>query len=174
MSTLLDRYFFFSVIYTSNSDMERRFLWQDLCLTHSCMSEVAWLLTGDFNVILNMSENSDYYLGMTIPMNMQDFRNCVEEVGITDLYSEGPSFTWNNNRRTGFVAKKLDRFLMNDLWLQQFDNVGAAFKPPDLSDHCSGVLSFKHHVKRRLGSFKIFNFFAKHKDFHSKVQIHGP
>lgn len=79
------------------------------------MANVAWLLGGDFNVILNMFERSDFFQGMPVARNVLEFRSCIEDINVTDLHADGPLFTWSNNRQVGFVALKLDRFLVNEV-----------------------------------------------------------
>lgn len=92
------------------------------------------------------------------------FRECVEEVELTDLQCDGLFMTWSNKRSLGFLAKKLDRFLVNDCWLDAFQNIRASFSPLNFSDHCIGMLSATgHHWK--CGSFKFFNFLTRHSSF---------
>lgn len=56
----------------------------------------------------------------------------------------GPLFTRRNNRRVGYIAKKLDKIMVNEYWLQGFEDVGASFHSPDFSDHCLGLLQYKN------------------------------
>lgn len=99
------------------------------------ISEVPWLLCGDFNTKLDMFDRSDYYDGMTCTQNALDFRNFLDAIELTDLPCSGPSLTWSSKRSTRFLAKKLDRFLVNENWMDEFDGFRASFLPPDFSDH---------------------------------------
>lgn len=31
----------------------------------------------------------------------------VKDIGATDLHADGPLYTWSNNRRVGYVGKKV-------------------------------------------------------------------
>ncbi|XP_039068117.1 uncharacterized protein LOC120214236 [Hibiscus syriacus] len=68
----------------------------------------AWLIGGDFNVILNMEESSNAVNSGTIS-DMSDFQRCVEELGILDHRFMGPLFTWSNKQQDTYLAYKLDR-----------------------------------------------------------------
>lgn len=54
--------------------------------------------------------------------------------------------------------------------MQSFDCMGAVFNPPDFSDNCSGLIFCKEPVRQKSGSFKIFNYLTRHKDFNKIVQ----
>lgn len=56
------------------------------------MRNVPWTVVGDFNIILYMSERSDFFQGMPIARNTQEFRGCVETVGLTDIHTVGLFF----------------------------------------------------------------------------------
>lgn len=71
----------------------------------------------------------------------------------------------------GYLAKKLDRFLVNDYWLDSFPGLRASFLPPDTSDHCAGVL-YSVDQQRKVGSFKFFNFLTMHKNTMPIVSQH--
>lgn len=62
----MQKYFFLSIVYASNDHLVRRALWTDLVKVSSHASSVPWLVLGDFNVILNMKEHSDYFLGIRL------------------------------------------------------------------------------------------------------------
>lgn len=104
-SKSLKKHFFLSVVYGANSAIERRKLWSDLVAVKSCMGEAPWLVCGDFNFELFMTERSDYFEGMPYSQSSLDFRRCLEEVEHVDMRSDGPYFTWSNKRVQGFLAK---------------------------------------------------------------------
>lgn len=54
-SNSLQKYFFMSVIYDSNKEVERRLLWLDLPDLKNHMPNVPWLVFGDFNDIRMMT-----------------------------------------------------------------------------------------------------------------------
>lgn len=70
------------------------------------------MIVGDFNVKLSMHERSDYFQGMIIAKNVEDFQECMKAISVTDAHSEAPLFTWSNHRRqSDFLARKLDKIL---------------------------------------------------------------
>lgn len=93
-----------------------------------------------------------------------DFSDCIESLGHTDTLSSSAYFIWSNKRTVGFLAKKLDKILGNEVWLDSFPNVVAEFTPPDFSDHSAGVLKFEPPILKK-SSFKFFNYLTKHNDF---------
>lgn len=141
-SLALQEYFFLSVVYASNDYLVRRTLWVDLGEISSHASSDPWLVVGDFNVTLQMCERSDYMLGMPLFRKEFDFLNCIDFIGITNIQSTGTYYSWSNKKAVGFLAKKLDRALENDQWLDSFPNVVAEFSPPDFSDHSAGLIKF--------------------------------
>lgn len=115
-------------------------MWEDLRVIKSSMSDVPWLVLGDFNVVLNMAERSGFSLGMPTSRNVKDFQDCIYDIELSDAHSVGPKFTWCNNRSIGFIAEKLDRVIVNIHWLVVFRDIGVEFLPPYISDHCAGVI----------------------------------
>lgn len=150
--------------------MERRRLWSDLKDLCSIIPSIPWLVIGDFNVISQMEEMSDYYTIMPIPGNVQEFQHCLAATGLTDIYNKDLFFTWSNKRCNGYMGKKLDKMLVNDQWLEKFPNSKAEFLPPAFCNRCACTLKFQEPVATKSGSFKIFAFLTKHKDFIKVVQ----
>lgn len=111
-----------SVIYASNDEMQRRDLWKELNDAYTCMTSEPWIVLGDFNVIEHMHERSDHFDEMPIHSSTKNFQDCLYSIGLTDLHSQGAFYTWTNKRTDGFLAKKLDRFLINDHEMQHFLN----------------------------------------------------
>lgn len=102
------------MIYEANSATERKILWRDLRAVKSIMGHVLWIVCGDFNIELSMHERSDSYDGMPCPPSVLDFRLCLDDVALTDMHHDGLFLTWSNNKTNGYLAKKLDRFLINE------------------------------------------------------------
>lgn len=71
----------------------------------------------------------------------------------------------------GYLVKKLDRFLVNDVWMDEFPDLKVTFLPPDFSDHCACLLS-SFILLKKPGSFKFFNYRIKHKEFTSTIFQH--
>lgn len=126
-SKQLQKYFFLTVVYASNNTIERRSLWQDLLDIKDIMPVVPWIAVGDFNVIRTMEESSDYFTGAPIASSTQEFSYCLQSLDFLDMPYSGPFFTWSNKRSSGFIAKKLDRILINPCWIQTFSDIEAEF-----------------------------------------------
>lgn len=108
------KYFLLSVIYGPNSSYERKVLWEDLRVIKANMIEVPWLVCGDFNTELSMPERFDYFEGMVCTQSSLDFRHCLDEVELADMPYTRSFLTWSNMKSSGYLAQKLDRFLVND------------------------------------------------------------
>lgn len=92
-SVVDQKYFFLSVIYSSNCDIKRRFLWAELSTIKAQASLVPWLVVSDFNVIKTVEERSDYYQGMCSSGPSLDFQNCLHTLEFMDLHHSEPLFT---------------------------------------------------------------------------------
>jgi len=113
---------FCSFVYALNSAEERKILWQEL-KDHSdspIIRKRPWLILGDFNETLDLEEHSQAVFHPVVTAGMKDFQQIVNYCSITDMSSQGPLFTWCNKRENDLIMKKLDRVLINDVWLQTF------------------------------------------------------
>lgn len=165
------KYFLLSVIYASNSSSDRRNLWTEIQHVKALMTNVPWLVCDDFNTELYMADRSDYYDGMACSQSSLEFRQCLDVAELYELPCSSPFFTWSNKRVSGFLAKRLDRFLVNESWMDSFDELKASFLPPDFSDHSAGILVATDQ-QRKHGTFKFFNYLIGHKGFLTTVTHH--
>ena len=103
-----------SAVYASNDGGERRRLWSHLLIAQNANAQYPWLITGDFNVTAHVSESSN----STSTQNtyIKEFKECLNALGVFDHIFTGPVFTWSNHQEDSFIAKKLDRVLINDDW----------------------------------------------------------
>ncbi|KAH1098327.1 hypothetical protein J1N35_015248 [Gossypium stocksii] len=70
---------------------------------------------------------------------MEEFRDFVSLLEVTNLGAVGSTFTWSNLQQSNFITKKLDRVLVNSFWLLEFSYSHAKFLAPEVSDHCPSV-----------------------------------
>lgn len=159
--------FVVSFIYASNCRKERRLLWSELETTARLpqLCGLPWMVTGDFNEIVNPSEHSraDH---STSSGGMRDFRECLQQCSLSDLQFSGNTFTWSNS----LVFKKLDRVLCNEEWLDIFPESVAVFGQPGISDHspcCTFLDQCKPPQKR---PFRFFAHLNHHPDFQALVR----
>jgi len=114
--------FFCSFIYASNFVEERKQLWEDL-RSHQdspLFRNKPWIIYGDFNEILKGEEHSLYEVNPVIPTGMRDFQDLVRYCSLSDMHGHGPCFTWCNKRNEELICKKLDRVLVNDTWIADY------------------------------------------------------
>ncbi|XP_028549034.1 uncharacterized protein LOC114579204 [Dendrobium catenatum] len=147
-----------TVVYASNSQDERHTLWkniQDLAVSIN----TPWAILGDFNCCREMGEKEG---GSSLTANkMGDFNNMIFNVGIHDLSSVGHFYTWHNQQTQNPIHIKLDRVLVNDLWLHKYPSSFYKVEDPDCSDHSPLILiqtnpldpylnGKLHHINNRL------------------------
>ena len=82
---------------------------------HNSVSNERWLPVGDFN-IADTSESSSFNASYAIGNDMRDFKDVRNNISVYDHAFIGLLFTWTNKHQEGFMAKKLDRVMINDAW----------------------------------------------------------
>ncbi|XVE50103.1 hypothetical protein DITRI_Ditri01bG0134600 [Diplodiscus trichospermus] len=154
-----------NAVYGFNDGMDRRSLWAHLVSLAESFPDFPWILVGDFNVIYHLSKSSKFDGTQGVTADIKDFQDCMEQLAVFDHISSGPIFTWSNNQEENFIAKKLDRVLINEAWLYQFNSSREEFLPPRVSDHCSALIQIFHQDESPPKPFKFFNFWVKHPKF---------
>ena len=92
----------------------------------------------DFNVIVQQCES----LSGSQEIN-SDIRNFVasrNQLSMFDHAFFGPLFTWKNRQAEGFIAKKLDKMLINGNWFSKFPQSQVEFLFQEISDHCLALI----------------------------------
>ncbi|XP_039064868.1 uncharacterized protein LOC120210139 [Hibiscus syriacus] len=163
---------FISSIYGSNDGVHRRQLWQKIKDVESIVDQSPWVLGGDYNIFLHSQESSDHdLLGHYLTPDMKDFQVFTQELALHDHPFFGPNFTWSNKQQELFLARKLDRVLVNPRWDSAFPNSFVEFLAPGVSDHCMAVIWLsKDPPASRPKPFKFFNFWTAHPVFLSNVR----
>ncbi|WZY87458.1 hypothetical protein YC2023_044193 [Brassica napus] len=93
----------------------------------------AWLLSGDFNDILENTEKvggPERCEGSFIP-----FRSFVSQNGLWDVKHSGNSLSWRGNRCTHYIRSRLDRSLANCAWTELFPSGRCDYLRFEGSDH---------------------------------------
>ncbi|CAL9223012.1 unnamed protein product [Arabidopsis halleri] len=124
-----------------------------------------WIVLGDFNEILSLTDHSraqDYAFNMT---GMRDFQNTVSFCDLGELSSAGPNFTWINNQDSNPIGKKLDRALVSSDWLGMFPHSYASFEAGGISDHSRCMIHLATSNSQHRKPFKFFNFLTTHELF---------
>ena len=97
---------------------ERECLWEELWAIRGIWED-PWCLGGDFNIILFQRERSKQGKLTTAARR---FAQIVDELGLVDLPLQGALLTWNGGQNNQSWAR-LDRFLVTQNWLDQFNGV---------------------------------------------------
>ncbi|KAL0293349.1 UNVERIFIED_CONTAM: hypothetical protein Sangu_3239800, partial [Sesamum angustifolium] len=98
-----------------------------------------WLVGGDFNAVLDMSEVSG--ASGDIRVAMHEFNDCIIQTGLISLPMQGERFSWHNCSTDGrSLWKRLDRMFVNDAWLERWPNLFYTCLTPRTSDHSPLVL----------------------------------
>ena len=113
--------FIFSSIYGYNEGRDRRRLWSHLHSLQNSFLQEPWVLAGDFNVIAHLEESSKLHGSHVVTADMREFVEARDKLLVFNHAFQGLNFTWSNKHHpSDFLAKKLDRILVNDQWLRQF------------------------------------------------------
>lgn len=118
--------------------------------------EICGYWPGDFNVVKNMREKwgreklNNYEL---------EFSDCANKVEVIDLAFSGCFFTWNNKREgEEFVARKLDKVMSNEVWLERYGKTEVEFLEGGISHHSPAVISVGKLQGFGPKPFKFFGF----------------
>ncbi|XP_039060370.1 uncharacterized protein LOC120204346 [Hibiscus syriacus] len=172
---------FISAIYGSNDGSARMRLWQTIREVDHIVNQSPWTLGVDFNIFLHSEESSDHeLLGNYVTPDMKDFQDLSQDIDIMDHPYFGPTFTWSNKQQEFFLARKLDRVMINSTWASYFPHSFVEFLSPSIFDHCMATMWLsKDSPINRPKPFKFFNFWAAHSNFLNVVRhswlptIHG-
>ena len=162
---------FCSFVYGLNLEEERKELWKDLRdhQDSSLIKKSPWIVQGDFNEILSGSEHSvvDVHHGS---LGMQDFQDTVKYCSLIDMSYQGPRFTWCNKRENGLICKKLDRTLMNEVWMRLFPQSYCVFEAGGCSDHQRCRIIIKTELMKPKKPFKFVNALSDMPEFIQRVE----
>lgn len=117
---------------------------------------LAWLVGGDFNEILFESEKQG---GRPRPIvQLQGFRNALQDCQLQDLQQMDGEFTWYNKRSAeSAVFERLDRFVGNLQWQNTFQECEIRVLDFFGSDHrpvlCTMKTGNNFITKRKRGRF---------------------
>ncbi|KAL0354301.1 UNVERIFIED_CONTAM: hypothetical protein Sangu_1011400 [Sesamum angustifolium] len=150
----------FTIAYGANDIVTRRELWHELIVLSNSAIDEQWLVLGDFNAIIDMSEVCGY---------SGDIRQAMDTNLIT-LPVQGCTFTWhNNNENDRSLWRRLDHMLLNDKWLEGWPNssyLSLTLRPFDHSPLVLCGSSSPPHVSM----FRFDNYLAASPNFIPSVQ----
>ncbi|KAL0288912.1 UNVERIFIED_CONTAM: hypothetical protein Sangu_2637400 [Sesamum angustifolium] len=159
---------FTTVVYGANDVSTRRELWQELIDLAGTIGNVPWLVGGDFNAVLDMSEVSG--ASGDIRVATTEFNDCILQTGLLSLPMQGERFTWHNCSLDGrSLWKRLDRLLVNDVWMDRWPNLYYTCLTPRTSDHSPMVLKGDCR-NMQVSLFRFDNYLALSPGFLASVQ----
>lgn len=166
-STDSSTWFYASFIYAFNDYTARRNLWADLInVKTNSIHDLPWVLAGDFNVCLKVTEMSNSGI---VGIEMREFQEIIEFLDLFDLNFSGKLFTWWDSNMINPIHKKLDRVLVNTAWVSCFPSSTAQFLSRGLSDHCPAFVHLGIAVKNLAKPFQVFQHILEHPEFISTV-----
>jgi hypothetical protein len=154
---------FQSFVYGANKPLERRVLWQNLKTIKDRVFPNPWILCGDFNVVRHLAEK---WGSNRLNAYEQEFGECLNNLEVVDLKFSGSFFTWNNKSEgADFVARKLDRVMVNEEWLIKFGGTKVDFPSGGVSDHSPAIITVGTVMSFGPKPFKFCNFWLENTDF---------
>ena len=143
---------FVSFVYGTPAAENRASFWNKLT-TVGHGRDSPWLITGDFNDILN---NAEKVGGPARPEgSFTAFRSFVSQNGLWDLKHSGEQLSWRGNRYTHFIRSKLDRSMGNCSWAEAFPMGRCRYVRFEGSDHRPLMSYFNADRPRRRGMFRF-------------------
>ncbi|KAK4383967.1 hypothetical protein Sango_3103100 [Sesamum angolense] len=157
-----------TVVYGTNDTISRRGLWQKLVTLANSISDEPWIVGGDFNTVLDMSEvcgsSADIQLAMT------EFRDCILDTGLIHLLVQGERFSWHIcSEGDRSLWKRLDRLIVNAAWLGQWPNSRYNCLNARTSDHSPLVIR-GDTATHTVSMFRFDNYLTMSSDFTPSVQ----
>ncbi|XP_062093733.1 uncharacterized protein LOC133799749 [Humulus lupulus] len=157
---------YLSFVYGRKSVEERKNLSDQLHLPQ--VNIRPWLVVGDFNAVFEFDDR----IGgrMVTALEVEDSRQWRAKTMLNELRSSGSFFTWSNKQKEGSrIFSKLDRVLINEMWLDIFPNSEARINWDTISDHCYCLIKTVQFQDSGIRPFRYYNMWATHKDFRSTV-----
>ena len=163
--------FYVSFIYGTPKREDRPAFWSKLVELSKARNE-AWLLTGDFNDLLDNEEK----LGGPLRWegSFLAFRSFVSQSGLWDLPHAGNHLSWWGMRYSHFIQSRLDRAMSNCAWSELFPSGRSVYLRFEGSDHRPLLTLFDQTVKRKRGNFRFDRRLRKKPEIRELVQTHWP
>ncbi|XP_074266652.1 uncharacterized protein LOC141589931 [Silene latifolia] len=134
------------------------------------MTQGPWVICGYFNTVLSPTERLG---GHSTEEEIADFKQCVDECEVLDCPASGSLYTWCNKQDpTTRVYSRLDRVLVNQMWLTENSLAYAHFYCEGMFDHTPCVVQEQCDGPKKRRSFKYLNMWSQSVDFKSCVQEH--
>lgn len=138
-------------LYGAPRQEDRSSLWEKLTLLGNGRDD-AWLITGDFNELLDNSEK------VGGPVRWEGsfiaFRSFVTQAGLWDLQHTGNQLSWRGTRYNHFIQSRLDRALGNCRWSEIFPASYCEYLNFEGSDHRPLLTFLDRNQKKKRNLFR--------------------
>lgn len=124
-----------TVVYGPQEEAEKTLFLEEIAAIRG-LCDGAWLLVGDFNLILDEADKNN---GRINRRTMRRFRRVVAELELMDIHLHGRRYTWSNERQRPTMVR-LDRALTSLQWEERFPSCHLRALSTDASDHCPIML----------------------------------
>ncbi|KAJ9568335.1 hypothetical protein OSB04_004301 [Centaurea solstitialis] len=118
-------------VYAPQDNFSKRRLWEQIREEIQKEPDAAWVVCGDFNEVRGGDDRKGSILDRNGAKHFNDFIALVE---LHDLRIGGRRFTWMNSSCS--KISKLDRYLVNQRFLDIWPLANVIALPRVLSDHC--------------------------------------
>lgn len=144
--------FFVSYVYGAPQREGRAQFWENLTTLGLSRLDKAWLITGDFNDLLDNSEK----IGGPLRWegSFLSFRSFISQNGIWDLQHSGNSLSWRGTRYNHFIQSRLDRAMSNIPWSEMFPAGRCEYLRFEGSDHRPVITYFDANLRKKKGMFR--------------------
>lgn len=156
-----------TVVYGPQDVMEKTLFLDELAAARD-LCDGAWIVIGDFNLILEAADKSS---GRINRASMLRFRCFVDEAELQDLHLVGRSYTWSNERERPTLVR-LDRALTSLDWEDLFPDSSLQALASDASDHAPLLLQTNTGFTRK-PRFHFECFWPKIDDYEEAVSRAG-
>ncbi|KAF9607732.1 hypothetical protein IFM89_000079 [Coptis chinensis] len=155
-----------TIVHAHSLYVQRRHLWLELSTINSL--NLPWLILGDFNAYLSVSEKRGGNNPTTTSMN--DFRDFMKNNQLMEVSNSGFHLTWWNKQVREFkILGKLDRMLCNANWGSTFPGWKYKVVSRICFDH-SPIMGGNISIPRPNNMpFKFFNMWCSHLKFRKVV-----
>lgn len=152
-------------VYSPCDLLGKRRLWTELAMSKRGFCGCLWVVAGDFNAVLAVSERQGRG-GITSVGEREEFLQFVEEMHLVDVPVHGKKFTWF--KPYGSARSRIDRFLVSEDLISLWDIIDQWVGLRDVTNHCPVTLRSR---KFNWGPkpFRFNNYWLQHPGFHKFV-----
>ncbi|XP_022018849.1 uncharacterized protein LOC110918877 [Helianthus annuus] len=150
-------------VYAPQGIPAKKALWEELSALISNYDGF-WIVGGDFNAVRFREERRNCSFKPSCANNLNAF---VFESGLIEYDLRGMQFTWRSDN--GNKLSKLDRFLVNSDFFNEWPEARVQALPRKWSDHCPVILIAKA-VNFGPHPFRIFNSWLDKEGFSEVVE----